>query len=286
MPSSGHTDYLSLPQWLVTDHPQMPDDLNRSFAAIDAYAAERRLQTYTALDQLGLSGAVTTAQVCAAMPPCSKLVLRNTLTDANRITDAPHGLFVVSIVRPGLASDCKCTAADLDSADQRTGVYSADNVPSFGGWTAPGAEIITATNATAFAYTSVRWGSAPVTLDSIKAQKGNRLAISGGQVAIPDGITSVLASGYLGQKKAQAPSDFRASICVYRAGSAYSYYNSPAVHDISADAYTYTTGVITPVLITGLQAGDTIAMCAYGGANAGDALGVDPGMAMLTVQEV
>lgn len=134
MPSSGHTDYLGLPQWLVTDHPQMPDDLNRSFAAIDTYAAGRRLQTYTALDQLGLSGLVTTAQVCAAMPPCSKLVLRNILADANRIADAPYDWVMVTITRPGISSDCKCAAESLDGTDRWEGIYSQESVPAFGGW--------------------------------------------------------------------------------------------------------------------------------------------------------
>lgn len=134
MPSSGHTDYLGLPQWLVTDHPHMPDEINAPFAALDAYAAGRRLQTYTALDQIGLSGLVTTAQVCAALPTFSKLVLRQVLTDATRITDVPYDWVMVTITRPGLASNCKCVAGSLDGADQWTGIYNSDNLAGFSGW--------------------------------------------------------------------------------------------------------------------------------------------------------
>nr|WP_162990929.1 hypothetical protein [Maliibacterium massiliense] len=107
---------------------------SRADVAAKADASTHNLKTYSALSQLGLTGPVTMAQVCGAMPDDAVLMLRSGAGDADHITDAPRTYCGVLIIRASNHSYVRCMAFAPDATDTWTGIYNNTLSPPFAGW--------------------------------------------------------------------------------------------------------------------------------------------------------
>lgn len=113
---------------------------------IAAVANERQITTYTALAQIGLSGAVTMEQVCTAMPDGSMFLLGNTVADAsgNYISDVPADYGTVEIARYNAS---RIFALFTKASDEAVKIYAGKyhTTNGWSGWldlTAPSLETL------------------------------------------------------------------------------------------------------------------------------------------------
>lgn len=90
-------------------------------------------KTHTALSDLGLSGAKTMAEVCAAMTVPSRLTLSNNTSAANHISDVPGEYGTIEILR---VAENYCTAtwakSNGNDPDFYHGIYHSSN--GWSGW--------------------------------------------------------------------------------------------------------------------------------------------------------
>lgn len=114
-------------------------DLAEEIAAIKAAMSNKaalsdhQLRTYTTLAQLGLSGAVTMEQVCAALPNGAELSFLHREDRADRISDAPFNFGNVSIYK-GDPNNVSCKAYASASPTAYIGIFRVMDNPRFSGW--------------------------------------------------------------------------------------------------------------------------------------------------------
>ena len=110
------------------DKTAVPDDV------LAAIAQAYKVKTYVDLSQLGLSGAVTMAQVCEKMPNGSMLVYGNTATASNcvKAEEVPHTLGTVVVMR---AKANMRLALFVRSDATGLYLYAGKYHASEGGWT-------------------------------------------------------------------------------------------------------------------------------------------------------
>ena len=90
------------------------NDIQDAIIALEKEAAGGDIKSMDALADIGLSGAVTMAQVCAAMPNRSQLVLSNNTTLANYVSDAPGDQGVLIVTKASVYTEASWTQASDD----------------------------------------------------------------------------------------------------------------------------------------------------------------------------
>lgn len=88
---------------------------------------------FTSLGQLGLSGAVTMTQVCAALPNECIFRMRNSLHYSDKVSDAPVEYCQITI-NNSIGGYTRCEAFDTIDNRVYTASYRPNTSPAFSGW--------------------------------------------------------------------------------------------------------------------------------------------------------
>lgn len=102
--------------------------------SFNAGIEDRNVKTYSSLEQLGLSGGVTTDTVLAAMPEWSTLIINNSNTSGNYLTDAPTTYCIV-VAHKSNVNYGTATAVKVNNSAKEAYVYDWYRGGSYNGWT-------------------------------------------------------------------------------------------------------------------------------------------------------
>ena len=136
-----------------------------------------------------------------------------------------------------------------------------------------------------YSHSVVKWSNIPVPLDITDFAVGGGLTLVNGSIHVGYGINAVWVTGYAAQKLDDVAND-AAMIFIrhIRDGSQVKAYETGHMGGLQ-ESHVYYQMHLGPVLFGGLQPGDKIELCVYGGSDPGT-IYVDGGRAILTVMEV
>jgi hypothetical protein len=93
---------------------------------------------YKSLSEIGLSGKVTMNQVCSALPQYSCLMVSNSTSSSNSISDVPCSYGFVEIIKNGIYGHARATRGGSASYEYYLGAYygaTDGSYQGFSGWT-------------------------------------------------------------------------------------------------------------------------------------------------------
>jgi hypothetical protein len=102
---------------------------------------------YKSLTEIGLSGKVTMNQVCSALPQYSCLMVSNSTSSSNSISDAPCSYGFIEIIKNGIYGHARATRGGSTSYEFYLGAYygaSDGAYQGFSGWTRMMPNVLTA----------------------------------------------------------------------------------------------------------------------------------------------